>query len=448
MKRWTVWVAVCAILVSGVAALGAQESDLDPLLKLLVEQSVITMEQALAVQAEYDRRRAAEQAPAAAPPQPATVVPPPAAPALPDQVAEATATDAAPEAATTAAGEKWYDRFDFKGDLRLRGEFFKIEGISTDNYRERFRARFRAGMYTEITDWMDVGFQVRSGDPDDPVSDNSTFDGGFSLIPISISEAYAGFHPTGWLDLTFGKFDAQKKWVVSDMQWDDDVTVAGAMEEFSIGPLKFDLYQYLLEEDKATSDAYLLGAQLYGEFGSESIGTFKVGGGFDNWVRPQMVADLTLEDKLQGNPVTNLLDDDLQLISDFEIANLFATWSWAKNERWPVKFSAFGYLNTGAKGLGEDYDKGYFLRLQVGDYKKKYQMMFRATRYYSEPDALFYVFAQSDTIYASDVDGYRFDFRLGLVKKSYFNLTWYHTKPVYALFPTMDRLQVDYIIAF
>ncbi len=135
-------------------------------------------------------------------------------------------------------------------------------------------------MYTEITDWMDVGFQVRSGDPDDPVSDNSTFDGGFSLIPISISEAYAGIHPTGWLDLTFGKFDAQKKWVVSDMQWDDDVTVAGAMEEFSVGPLKFDLYQYLLEEDKATSDAYLLGAQLYGEFGNKSIGTFKVGAGF------------------------------------------------------------------------------------------------------------------------------------------------------------------------
>ncbi len=88
------------------------------------------------------------------------------------------------------------------------------------------------------------------------------------------------------------------------------------------------------------------------------------------------------------------------------------------------------------------------MRLQVGDYKKKGQMMFRASRYYSEPDALFYVFAQSDTTMASDVDGYRFDFRLGYVKKSYFNFTWYHTKTVYSLFPDMDRLQVDYIIVF
>ena len=161
-----------------------------------------------------------------------------------------------------------------------------------------------------------------------------------------------------------------------------------------------------------------------------------------------MVADLTLSGKLHGNRVTNLLDDNDQLISDFEIANAFATWSWSRNERWPVKFSVFGYLNTGAQGLGKENDTGYFVRLQVGDYKKRGQMMFRASRYYSEPDALFYVFAQSDTTMASDVDGYRFDFRLGYVKKSYFNFTWYHTKTVYSLFPDMDRLQVDYIIVF
>ena len=58
MKRLTAWVAVCAILLIGISGLGAQETELDPLLALLVEQGVITMEQALAVQAEYDRRRA------------------------------------------------------------------------------------------------------------------------------------------------------------------------------------------------------------------------------------------------------------------------------------------------------------------------------------------------------------------------------------------------------
>jgi hypothetical protein len=436
MKRWEVWIAVLLVIFVGVLGAGADEPELDPLLKLLVERGLITMEEALAVQAEYDRRRAEEETPTMPPQTPAPASPP-------EQVVET-----ASEIAFEDEGEKWYDRFDFRGDLRLRTEIFWVEGISPNDRRGRFRARIRPGIYTDITDWMEVGLQLRSGDPLDPVSDNSTFDGGFSLIPISISEAFAGFRPNQWLALTLGKFDAKKKWVVSDMQWDDDVTVEGAMEEVSFGPLKFDLYQYLLEEDKNKSDAYLLGGQTYGVFGSDSIGTFTVGAGYDEWVRPQLVADLTLSGELHGNRVTNLLDDDDQLVSDFQIVNAFFNWSWRRNERWPIKLYAYGYLNTGAQGLGKVNDRGYFLRLQVGDYKKKGQMMFRASRYYSEPDALFYVFAQSDTTMASDVDGYRFDFRLGYVKKSYFNITWYHTKPVFHLWPTMDRLQMDYIIRF
>jgi hypothetical protein len=432
MKRRKIWIAVLVIAFAGTIGVNADEPELDPLLELLVEQGVITMEQALAVQAEYDRRRAVEQAPCV-PPQIVTAEPP-AAPAG--------------EETTKERDQKWYDRIDFKGDLRLRGEFFWVEGISPNDRRARFRARIRPGIYTEITNWMEVGLQVRSGDPLDPVSDNSSFDGGFSLIPISISEGFAAFDLGKALDLTFGKFDPNKKWVVTDMQWDDDVTVEGAMEELSLGPLKVDFYQYLLEEDKETRDSYLLGGQVYGKFGSDSVGSFTLGAGYDEWIRPQMVTDLTLSGKLHGNSVTNFLDENSQLISDFKIANAFATWGWSGSERWPVKFSFFGYLNTGAQGLGKEYDTGYFVRLQIGDYKKKGQMMFRASRYYSEPDAIFYVFAQSDTTMASDVDGYRFDFRLGYVKKSYFNFTWYHTKPVYALFPDMDRLQVDYIIVF
>ena len=436
MMRRIVEISVIVMMFVAVVGVGAEELELDPLLELLVEQGVITLEQALAVQVEHDRRRSAGQPSAVVPQQPD-----PAKPPVPPQMVEAPPPEETKD-------ERWYDRIDFKGDLRLRGEFFWVDGISSNDRRERFRARIRPGIYTDITDWMEVGLQVRSGDPLDPVSDNSSFDGGFSLIPISISEVFAGFHLGKSLDLTLGKFDPKKKWVVTDMQWDDDVTVEGAMEELSFGPLKVDFYQYVLEEEKKTSDSYLLGGQMYGKFGSDDVGSFTVGAGYDEWVRPQMVADLTLSGELHGNRVTNLLDDNHQLISDFKIANAFATWSWSTNERWPVKFSVFGYLNTGAQGLGKEYDTGYFVRLQVGDYKKKGQMMFRASRYYSEPDALFYVFSQSDTTMASDVDGYRFDLRLGYVKKSYFNFTWYHTKTVYSLFADMDRLQVDYIIVF
>jgi hypothetical protein len=232
------------------------------------------------------------------------------------------------------------------------------------------------------------------------------------------------------------------------MQWDDDVTVEGFMQEVNLGPFEANVYQLVLEEQKKGDDAYILGGQLLANFGSDSAGKFTVGVGYDNWSEPQLLVDLTLDDELRGNRVTNLLDADNQLISEFRIFNAYAKWTYARNPRWPIKVTLFGYKNTGARDLGEQYDTGYFARVQVGDYKKPGQLMFRYSRYHSEPDAIFYVFAQSDTTRASDVDGYRFDIRIGYVKRSYFNLTWYHTDAVYADVPTMDRWQVDYIISF
>ena len=108
----------------------------------------------------------------------------------------------------------------------------------------------------------------------------------------------------------------------------------------------------------------------------------------------------------------------------------------------------FYYKNFGAKGIGTDNDTGAFVRLQVGDYKKKWQLAFRYSYYYSEPDALFYVFTQSDTSRGSDVEAHRFDLRLGAVAKSYFNFTYYNTRPVYREDEPLDRWQLDYIVKF
>lgn len=98
MMRRTIRAAVCALaLLVAAAGVDAQEQQLDPLLELLVEQGVITMDQALAVQAEYDRRSAlaaAEPAPREIPPPTLAVAssddhgtaadPPPAAPPAPE----------------------------------------------------------------------------------------------------------------------------------------------------------------------------------------------------------------------------------------------------------------------------------------------------------------------------------------------------------------------------
>jgi len=439
-KRWTALITALVVCLALPVFAQTDEPEMDPLLELLVEQGVITAEQASAVQAEYARREAAKVAEAKPPavlsteaPQVATAEPLP----VPDPDAK--------------KKEKWYDRIDFKGDARLRYEGFKIDGISDNNVRQRERLRFRAGIYTDVTEWMKVGFQLRTGDPLDPVSDNQTVEGGFTMKPIAVTEAFAAFTPLDWFGLHVGKFDAKKLWKVSDFQWDDDVTVEGMLQNFDVGAFSASTYQYYLEERKQGDDAYLLGGQVRGNLKLASKHKLTVGGGYDDWVNPQYVADLTLDGKIRGNRVTNILDDQDMLISDFQVGNIFAEWQYKMSDRWPIKLTAFGYHNFGANEFeGKKYDDGYFIRFQIGDYQEKGHIAFRASRYFSQPDALFYVFTQSDTTMVSDVDGYRFDLRLGWIMKSYFNFTWYHTKPASDLedIPTMDRLQVDYIIKF
>jgi hypothetical protein len=76
MKRWKIWIVVLLVVFFGVLGAGADESELDPLLKLLVGRGLITMEEALAVQAEYDRRRAEEETLTIPPKTPAPASPP------------------------------------------------------------------------------------------------------------------------------------------------------------------------------------------------------------------------------------------------------------------------------------------------------------------------------------------------------------------------------------
>ncbi len=78
-------VAICSV----VSAVGAEQSDMDPLLKLLVERGVITLQEARAVQAEYDGKSLEEEAPSAEAAKPTVEAAPP--PAVTAQVSMASA---------------------------------------------------------------------------------------------------------------------------------------------------------------------------------------------------------------------------------------------------------------------------------------------------------------------------------------------------------------------
>jgi hypothetical protein len=406
--------ALCTVTVTAA-------EELDPYLRVLVEKGIITEEEAFALQAEWGaREKAGDEAPPPAPEK-----------------------------------KSFADRFKPTGDIRMRYEGLQQDGSFENGRRDRFRIRIRAGFEYTLADWLKFGMELRNGVANDPVSNNITFDGAFVFKDINLAEGYLAMRPYERVGLIMGKFDAAKWWTVTDFQWDDDVTVEGLMTNFGLargdGGFKgLDLvaYTYLLEEVKAGPDGYLFGGQLRSDFRMGEKNTLQVGIGFDDWTRPQLIVDQTLSGNIEGNKVSNFLDVNDQLISDFEIFNAFAVFKNKSSERWPFTFKAFYYKNNGARGIGADNDTGYFGRLQVGGYKKPGRLMFRYSYYYSEPDALFYVFTQSDTFRSSNIEGHRLDVRIGFFARSYFNITWYTTELAYGSDETLNRWQVDYIVRF
>jgi hypothetical protein len=373
--------------------------------------------------------------------------------------------------------EQWYDKIDFGGDLRLRYEGFNWPDHFDEGDRHRFRFRFRVGFKAQVTNNVKVGFQLRSGNPDNPISDNQSLDTGFDKKTISISEAYADWQATKYFALIAGKFRPKKLWTASDLQWDDDVVVEGAMQTFDwklggvMKKLDVNVWQFVMNESGSGSDSYSFGGQVVPVFGLGAKNELAVGLTYETFVEPSEVAELYFNEVLDidSGYVTNLVDPDtLQLVSDFNVGSAFAAWKNKSIKNWPIKVTLYTYKNFGAEdavgailpavpgGLldplavanASDNDTAFFGRIQIGDYKKPGQVAVRFSRYDSKPDAMFFAYSQSDTRRSTNVDGYRADVRIGMPMKDFINLTWYQTDWTLGEDTTMDRWQVDYIFNF
>ena len=71
----------------------------------------------------------------------------------------------------------WVKMVTLFGDVRVRNEVFFRNG-DKDRDRERFRLRF--GAKIKANDETELGFKLASGNANDPISNNQTFDSAFT----------------------------------------------------------------------------------------------------------------------------------------------------------------------------------------------------------------------------------------------------------------------------
>lgn len=171
----------------------------------------------------------------------------------------------------------WLSRFTLFGDIRVRHEGFYQDGVSARN-RQRFR--LRVGARLKVSDELEGGIRLASGDPNEIVANNQTMTDVFTRKPINIDNAYITVRPSksigldkAFFSITGGKFTVNffrpRAIMTSEMIYDEDLSPEGIAEEITLfegkdwlRSVKLAVGQWAAKEFTAGDDSYMLGEQI------------------------------------------------------------------------------------------------------------------------------------------------------------------------------------------
>lgn len=316
------------------------------LIRLLVEQKIITAEagEKLLAQAESEAR----QAVASAPP-PGTAVAASAAvaagtvrvPYVPQVVRDQIRDEVKAEVMQTAKTEgwaaanavpSWVEHVKIGGDIRVRNETDLYSRNNTDQFvdfaafnangptnitpttqgttiplinsrtdRNVARLRARLRIDANITDKVEVGFRLASGDQNSPVSTNQLLGGGFTKKNIWLDQAYVTLKPGLGTALTFGRMP--NPFWTTELLYDEDVNFDGVAATINApvssamsfaataGAFPFDLasnsFPTLSGVKTSQPSRYLFAGQLRATWAASDALEFRLGVGYNRFEHVQ-----------------------------------------------------------------------------------------------------------------------------------------------------------------
>ena len=265
--------ATIALLLAGTAAQAQSTNATANLIRLLIEQKVITADagQALLAQAEAEAATArAAQAPVATAD---ATLPPPAegtirVPYIPESLRAKITEDIRKDVLAHADFEgwarpnqipDWVKGVRLFGDIRFRSQsdfydnnnpsdlidfqaFNETSPIDINantnptgfpllNTRvdrsNRLRIRARLGLQANISDQVQAAFRIASGDDNSPISTNQLLGGGLAKKDIWLDQAYLKLTAVPYVTASFGRFP--NPFVSTQMLFDDDLNFDGVV---------------------------------------------------------------------------------------------------------------------------------------------------------------------------------------------------------------------------
>ena len=150
------------------------------------------------------------------------------------------------EAERITKAAEWASRISWKADVRYRHEFVDPEEATTDQTRQRIRARL--AMTAKINDTLTgtIGIATNGGSGD-PRSTNQTLGEGWTRKGIGLDLAYVDWKPVDSFGMSFGKMP-QPWYKVSGYFFDNDINPEGIAARFGTGPFFANAYGMWLAE--------------------------------------------------------------------------------------------------------------------------------------------------------------------------------------------------------
>jgi hypothetical protein len=310
----------------------------------------------------------------------------------------------------------WVTALKINGDFRGRfdGVFAGQQSAGVPYIdRNRFRYRLRLGIVANLADDFEVGMRLTSSEPSgafggDPISGNSSFNGGGSKKFVYLDLAYAKWNPIHNADwagsLTVGKMENPFVFP-STLVFDKDYTPEGAAIDLTYRlsadhALRAIGGGYVLREVQLSSnDSYLAGAQFRSEDTWSKKLSSTVGVGFFGILGKTNLAEpavLVVPNVNRGNgrdASGNLLREYNSLYLDGALTYTLESFPF-NNGSFPLTVSGDYLKNTAAEKAGRD--TGYSVGVQLGKSGKKgtWDLSYRYT--YLGADAWYEETTESD----------------------------------------------------
>ena len=341
-----------------------------------------------------------------------------------------------------AALPPWVQKMKLTGDFRLRYEYTNREKTSD---RNRGRYRLRVGVITEINDNFIVGLGLATGSGN-PRGTNQTMTNSFESPDFRLDYAYLQYKPNSWLTLTGGKFK-NPIWRVGDMLWDSDIRPEGVTAGMTCDPsdnlsLFLTTAFWIVDERSADSNdpvMFVIQPGMRWEITGQT--TFKAAAiyyGFSN------VQGTTLDYSQNTNTLQDgVLKHDydaLGITGELGIVNPFGT-------NLPY-FAIFAdYINNIEVSNDDD---GYMLGFKFGAKKvrTKGQWQFKYNYRRLETDAWLDIWPDSDAYGGTNAKGHEFIFQYGLCININLVFDYYRTENIQGRTRSENRFQVDLNVSF